>query len=181
MKNNLQLKKFKKLPFALSIILLAGASIIFFVIYSATYKNVAESAELEKGWAGNEKYKEEVADLERFVAAYPTELSDLDSHFIKNPNVVPFLDLVESLGPKVNAETEVTQVDISKDGTSLTVGIRAEGSFESLYKFLKLLENSPFELEVLATSMQGNVPGSDPTVPNIWSGTFKVKLLSFIP
>jgi hypothetical protein len=181
MKNNLQLKKFKKIPFAVAIVLLACSSVAFFVIYRATYKNVAESAELEKGWAGNESYKEEVANLQRFVEAYPTELTSLDSHFIKNPNVVPFLDLVESLGPKVGASTEVTQVDISKDGTSLTVGISADGSFESLYKFLKLLENSPFQLEVIAMNMQGNVTGGDNLTPNVWAGTFKVKLLNFLP
>jgi len=74
----------------------------------------------------------------------------LETHFIKSSDVVPFLNTIEALGPAVGASAEIDSVDTSPDGASLIVELQASGSFGAVYKFLTLLENSPYELNFLS-------------------------------
>ena len=82
----------------------------------------------------------------------------------------------------MGARTEVVLVDMPKDKGGLVVGINATGSFESLYKFFTLLENSPYELDFLSLNMQSQITGGELGENQMarWSADFKVKLLSFI-
>ena len=64
------------------------------------------------------------------------------------------------------------------------VAMEAKGSFPDLYKFLTLLENSPYELELIEVkfSRETEPASSDKTLSaSAWNATFKIKLLSFIP
>jgi hypothetical protein len=178
MKNNF--KKFKKIPFVFSIIFIATTVTVFIFTYHATYNNVAESSNLEQAWQEEESHREEIETLKRILSSFPSDIENFGLHFIKSSDVVPVLNLVEELGPKVEAEAEVVGVDVPKDSSSLTVSIKASGSFEALYKFLRLLENSPYEVEIQSLSMQSEGATEENPVPK-WGATYKVKLLSFLP
>ena len=92
---------------------------------------------------------------------------------------MPFLDLLERLAPQVGADAEVLLVDKAKDGSLLSVDVRVIGNFEAIYKFLTLLENFPYELEIISVDIQKK--GGEGVESSKWEGVFKVKLLSFIP
>lgn len=183
MQNNF--KKFKKLPFFISILLLSFAIFAFTFVYKMTGKNISEAAEIEMQAREDERRYAELQFLELALNTFSPEISRLNSHFVRGNDVVPFLNLVEGLGPLVGAESEVTLVDISKDGASLNVGVSALGSFEALYKFLKLLENSPYELEF--TSMEfrqsggGELGAEEVPQATTWTIDLKIKVISFIP
>jgi translation initiation factor IF-2 len=103
--------------------------------------------------------------------------------------VVPFLDTLEGLATKVGIKAETASVDIAPDSLSLLVKINTSGSFEAIYKFLTLLENSPYELEFTGFDMQKEdsilatpdlVLNKDIKKQNSkWRATFNIKLLSF--
>jgi hypothetical protein len=61
--------------------------------------------------------------------------------------------------------------------------MKASGTFNVLYRFLALLENSPYELEFIGVNMDNGVV-LDTVGKNVaaskWNAIFKVKLLSFI-
>ena len=107
----------------------------------------------------------------------------LESHFTQSSNIVPLLNTIEQLSLKVGAKSKVTSVDISKDKTILMVAVGTSGSFNAVYKFLMLLENSPYELEFVSVDMQKTgaptVSGKIIVSPQ-WEAIFKIKLLSFV-
>ena len=78
----------------------------------------------------------------------------------------------------MGVKAEVVSVDITKDSSSLIVEINASGSFETIYKLIMLLENSPYNLEFISV----NIKDSDTSVgkSSQWTATFQIKLLSFI-
>lgn len=174
-------RKFKKIPLVISTVLLMLSIFLFFFIY----KNIQDSnkifAETQAKWQQEESKRNELKSLERFLAMTKGDKTSLDSHFITSSDVVPFLDSIEKLAPQVKAKTEVTSVDISPGNTSLTVGIKASGTFEGLYKFLTLLENSPYQIEFVSMDMRRTSEGinSKDAAPQ-WSAVFKIKLLSFV-
>jgi len=127
--------------------------------------------------------REETQQLERLVNTLEGERILIDSHFAKSSDVVPFLDKLEEMASLVSVEAEVSSVDVTKDNKTLTVGIKASGRFESLYKFLVLLENSPYELSFLLMDIQRSGGEElNPVNKDVeWQGTFKVRLLTFLP
>jgi len=180
MQNNF--KKFKKVPLILSILLLSFSSLVFFFLYHQTQTNDRASGELEVEWRSEVARRGELKSFDLLLKAIQKERTELDTHYIQNTDIVPFLNMIEKLGPEVGARTEVVLVDMPKDKGGLVVGINATGSFESLYKFFTLLENSPYELDFLSLNMQSQITGGELGENRMarWSADFKVKLLSFI-
>lgn len=175
-------RKFKKVPLIISSILLVVSFLVYFFIYKKINQNNQIFEETQSIWLQEYSKKNEIKSVERYLKTIEEEKALLDSHFIKSSDIVPFLNTIEKLAPQVKASTEVTSVDVLPGNTSLTVGVKASGSFEGLYKFLTLLENSPYQIEFLSMSMRKNeaeIASGDKTVPE-WSAVFKIKLLSFM-
>jgi len=174
-------KKFKKTPFLISIILLFCSCFVFFFLYRTIQNNNTASADTEVKWQSEQNRRDQIQLLDRLLKDIQTERGLLDTHFARGSDVVPFLNLIEKLAPEVGAKAEVALIDVPKDKSGLVVGINSAGSFEALYKFLTLLENSPYELEFISIDLERLGDVADTKVATNWSGVFKVKLLSFIP
>lgn len=181
MKNNF--KKFQKVPLFLSIIFFLLSFFAFILLYKNIQNNNQIFEKAEAQWQMETSKKDEIESLNRSLKMLEKERALLDTHFIQSSDVVPFLDTVEKLAPQVNAKAEVTLVDISPDNISLSVGVKATGTFESLYKFLTLLENSPYQLEFTSMDIkkvdEGTVSSGNAQAGK-WSAVFKIRLLSFV-
>ncbi|OGI75726.1 hypothetical protein A3C67_02995 [Candidatus Nomurabacteria bacterium RIFCSPHIGHO2_02_FULL_42_19] len=182
MQNNFQ--KFKKIPLILSTALLLLSCFVFIFLYRQTQNNYQTSAELEMERQSEVNRQDEIKSLERLLQTIEKEYILLNAHFIQGSDIVPFLNMTEKLAGDAGAKAEVILVEVPKDNSGLVVGVNATGSFEALYKFLTLLENSPYELDfismTLETSAGGGVLDSKNPAPQ-WAAVFKIKLLSFIP
>lgn len=174
------------LPIVIFFILLGSVVLLYREINLNNEKAEALNTELE-----NENVKRnEIKLLNNSIKTIKEDGDLLGTHFAQSSNIVPFLNTVEELAGKVGAEAETTSVDMPADKTSLVVSIKAVGSFTSIYKFLTLLENSPYELEFLGFDIKkGNVTetvleGDSADVLVVrepkWEATFNIKLLSFI-
>lgn len=171
-------KKFKKAPFFLSVLLLALSSAGFFFLFQEVNENKKLTEEARAKWQMEEARRQEIRSLEIFLEDVIVKREEFDSHFARSSNIVPFLDSIEELARRVSAEPEVVSVDSTQDGQGLTVVVRASGSFGALYKFLELLENSPYELEFTTVDISktsGAQAGKD------WEAFFRLNLLSFLP
>ena len=137
----------------------------------------------ENEWQTEAMRRDEIRTLEHSVKIIEGERAQLETHFAQSSDVVPFLDTIEKLSSKAGTKAEVTSVDIAKDNTGLLVGMKASGSFAGVYKFLTLLENSPYELEFDGVDMhQQTILGDGKKVATVrtWNVIFKIKLLSFV-
>lgn len=159
------------------IFFLLSLSVFIFLNFYVNKKNHDATA-LEHQWQLEELRRENVKTLEHFLELKSNERGELDKHFVGSGDVVAFLDLIESLGAQTQAKAEVTLIDIPKDGSGLLIEVKSDGSFSAVYKFLSLLENAPYELEIV--SMEMNASGNSETVVPLWNATFRIKLVSFI-
>lgn len=176
-------KKFKKTPLFISVILLIFSCSVFLFLYKKIGDNKKIAEETQTKWQIEATRRDEIRSLERSIKDIDEERNLLESHFAQSSNVVPFLDTIEQLALEAKARSEITSVDILKNKKGLSVMVKASGSFESIYKFLTLLENSPYELEFVSANIQNlsarTVSDKKGIVPQ-WEAVFNIQLLSFV-
>jgi len=180
MKNN-----FQKIPLITSFLIFILFSAVLFLLYKGiNVKNEnaeAKAATLE----GELNRREDLKSLNLTLRKLEDQLASLGTHFAKSSDVVPFLDTVERLAPLAGVRAEVNSVNTAgSNGVSnseLLVELRAEGSFQAVYKFLGLLENSPYELEFLSMDLHRVPTTEEGGETRVWEAIFRVRLLSFIP
>lgn len=172
---------FPKFLFLLSLILLVASSALFFFLYREIKSTDAEAEQLAANWQTEAKRRENMKTVEQSLKKVEIEKMMLETHFAKSSDVVPYLDMIEKLARDVGAWAEVLEVDFPKDNVGLVVQVHAEGSFTSLYKFITLLENSPYEMEFNAMDLK-KLDSGDPEAKgeSAWSVTLGVKLLTFV-
>jgi hypothetical protein len=137
-----------------------------------------------KEWQQEEKKREEINSLNRSLKMIDVEKNKLATHFVQSSDVVPFLNTIEAMAPKVGVSTEIVYVDTSMDNNELLLGVNVLGKFEGIYKFITLLENSPYEIKFVSMDLNRK-DELDLTKPNNnpspqWVANLRIKLLSFI-
>lgn len=169
---------FQKILLPLSVILFLVFCYSSYFLYNETKRNDLLAIDTDIKWQAEARYQEEIISLNQGIKMIEQEKKEIEEHFVSPSDLVPFLDTLEELALKVGITAETTSVDLSSDGSSLLVGLKTEGNFGSVYKFLTLLENSPYELEFSSVNL------SKKTIQNIggnssWQAEFGIKLLSF--
>lgn len=187
MKNN-----FPKVQLSISITFFLLSCVVFFFFFRATNNN-NKAVQLKEGeWQREATKRDEIKSLDSSIEKIAKEKAELEMHFAKSSDIVPFLDTIEKLAPLSGAKADITSVDILNDHSGLMVHVRASGTFESLYKFLTLLENAPYELEFVGVDLRREVGGevsletpegvvvNKKVIKPRWGATFEIKLLSFV-
>lgn len=169
----------KKTQISFSILLFIFSCGIFYYLYNKIEENNINTKEVDIELQEQIKYLDEIRLLRRGVEIIEKEKIELEKHFTQSSNLVPFLDTIEGLARKVGATAETVSVDISSDNLNLFVGLKAEGSFASLYKFITLLENSPHELEFTSLDLSREITQNTKSTPK-WVVRIRIKLISFI-
>lgn len=155
------------------------SSFVFYFILNQINDSKSSTKIMYEEWQNEEDRREVIKSLDRSIKEIELEKKSIESHFVSSSDVVPFLDFFEQSALKVNAETEVSSVSVSVENDSILVDLKTKGSFESLYKYITLLENAPYELEissfVLSKENSNIIAGN-----TAWSLSLKIKLLSFV-
>lgn len=150
---------------------------VWIVLYRQIQKNKKTTGELQVQLEEDVATKQKALTLQRLMSDLGEETDSFESHFVKNTDIVPFLNTIESLAKQVGAKAVINTVDTPEDPPSLLIGIKASGSFESMYKFMALLENAPYELQILGFDLKKG--GSSEEEVGAWSATLEVKVVSF--
>src|SRR3989339_237063 len=174
---------FPKIQLLVSTIIFLFAVFLFFFFSNMINDNNIGFQFKEEKWQIETFKRDEIRMLNASMKTIEEEKSQLEKHFAKSSDIVPFLDTIEALALKTGAKAETTSVDIEANNASLLVGMKATGTFNSLYKFLTLLENSPYELKFMGMNLNkenGTDPVGKNTTSREWNVIFKIKLLSFV-
>ncbi|MGH7249515.1 MAG: hypothetical protein ACREGC_00930, partial [Minisyncoccia bacterium] len=168
--------------FILSLVFLVLCFGVFFFLYQMINNNTQKTQKNLVAFETEASRREDIRSLDRSLQKVADARAELDTHFAQSSDVVPFLDTVEKLAPEAGAQAQVSSVDTLPNKTGLVVGLKASGSFEALYKFMTLLENSPYELNFLSMDLsQSTGIGADKAVGGGgWTANLKIQLLSFI-
>lgn len=179
--------KFSKIQLVSATAFFIFSCFMFFFLYRQIELNSYKSETVLNSWGQETQRRAEITSLNYSMKSIDGEIKQLNQHFISSSDVVPFLNTVEGWGPKVNVNVEILSVDASSDNKELNVVINASGSFEGVYKFLNLLENSPYEINIYFLDLKKkedfNVSDSNKKINSNpkWELDLKIKLLSFVP
>jgi hypothetical protein len=179
MKNN-----FQKIPLFLSLIFFIFFCFAFVFLYQEINNNNQKAELGMTTWQKEANRRDDIASLNQSLQKIEGDRVLLETHFAKSSDIVPFLDTIEKLAPVAGALAQVDSVNTLANNTGLMVGLKASGSFEAIYKFLTLLENSPYELDFLSMDIHKlTAPDAlGKTVNDLkWEAIFKIQLLSFVP
>jgi len=179
MKNN-----FQKILLLVSLVSLVLFCFAFVFLYKKINNNNKKTQQDEINLQIETLRRDNIASLNQILQEIAPDIALLDSHFIKSSDVVPFLNIIEKLASEAGVSAKIDSVDLKTDNSGLMVGFKASGDFEAIYKFLILLENSPYELEFVSMDIRKlDLPDvSDKNSKNSdWEAIFKIQLLSFIP
>jgi len=160
------------------------ASLIFVFLYRETMNNHKISEDSFSEWKKESSKRDEIMSLNRSIASVTEKKNLLETHFAKSSDVVPFLDFLENLAKTVGVKAGVSLVDLPEKEAGLIVEMKVAGDFKTIYKFLKLLESSPYQLELTSVNLQ-NVAQEETTNKSSdkkteWEALLRIKLLSFI-
>lgn len=159
----------------LSLLFTIISCLIFYFFYNEILENKKSTEVLYNEWKTEENRREIIKSLDRTISKIQDKKSKIESHFVSSSDVVPFLDFFEKSAFLVNAKSEVSSVSIPNDNSTINVSLNVNGTFDSIYKYVNLIENAPYELQINSFTL--NKIGN----PNIWNLNLQIKLLSFIP
>lgn len=168
---------------AVCVLMLGGAVWVYITIVQthATVESLRDTARVAS--------RDDVVSLKRAIRAFNTHRDVFERTFIKEKDVFSFIDAVESLGEHFGATTVAQQVvveDVARDGTThqyqtvedsqrshgtLTLTLRADGSWESVMKLLLALEQLPRAMRI--TDVRFNALYDQKTQTVLWSALFE--------
>jgi hypothetical protein len=172
----------------LSIVFFLLTSTVFVFLYTKTMSNHKISEDNLLKWEKEYLKQDEINTLNRSIASVEEKKNLLETHFAKSSDVVPFLDFLENLAKNAGLQAGVSLVDLPEKEDGLIIEMKTTGDFKTTYKFLKLLENSPYQLELISVDLQ-NGAKKEEVSPNSttqtaqkteWEALLRIKLLSFI-
>lgn len=175
---------FQKKSLIFSIILFLCVSFIFVFLYREVDSKREILQQAQEKWHIETTHRENAKSLINSIETIKSERSLLETHFVQSSDVVPFLDTIEKLAKEIGVKAEIVSVDIDKNSSSLIVEMKAQGSFEIVYKLIMLLEHSPYNLEFVLANIQNqneeNVSTNKTNKFQLWTATFQIKVLSFV-
>lgn len=129
----------------------------------------------------NKKYN----DIEILSKSNKISVEDqisFDSHFVDKSEIANFFDSLEKLAEKIKLETEILSANEDEIKGDFTLELKSKGSFENIYRFLLLLENSQYMIEIMSINMQKEHQDETQNITKnpIWTLHLKIKLLSFV-
>lgn len=167
-----------------SVILFLFASFIFLFLYKEINNKRVATQQAQEKWQTENSHRENMRSLVNSIKTIESERKLLETHFVQNSDIVPFLDTIERLAREAGVKAEVVSVDVTKDIPSLIVEMKAQGNFETIYKLVVLLENSQYDLRFASVNIQNqneqDISASKTNKAQLWTAAFRIKVLSFV-
>lgn len=174
---------FPKITLPFSILFFISSCLVFSFMHKQIGKNNSLAEENNTVWQNEMTRRSILSSMDHSLKIIAPEIAQLETHFAESSDVVPFLNSIENIAQKVGVQAEVLSVDVPANDKVLSVVMNASGHFEEVYKFLTLLENSPYQLEFTLVDVRRSGEMDTPILKGAkteWNASIKMNLLSFI-
>lgn len=94
------------------------------------------------------KKNAELNTIKKTITATEEDRAKLAAYFVTDQSIVSFLEYLESLGALTNTNTAITTVSEDKDSSTATIILSSIGSYSDTIRFIELLENMPYRMEI---------------------------------
>ena len=162
----------------MAILLFVFACFLFFYLHKGIRRNEQVFMDAQSAWQREEQRLAEIRSIDRSIGMVQEEKLEFESHFANSLDIVPFLDDLEALARQAGAFAEVTSVKERPGDIGLDVSLRANGKFDAIYKMLRLIENSHYEIKVISSDMQiDSIAGPE---SSDWRAVFQLRLITYL-
>lgn len=182
---------------ALCTVLVLGVFGGYFYFRSIIKDTVHSSADAMAEIASEQLSRSNMFALKKAMSETETDREMLQSYFVKEDDVVKFIELIEGLGKKTNTIVQITQAQASQDpkkASTLFISLSSSGTFADVTHFLVLLENLPHDMSVnkvllsvettpeqtVVDQKTGKIISSKPGTKS-WTADVDINLLSYQP
>jgi Tfp pilus assembly protein PilO len=153
----------------------------FSLLYLKLKKNHDELKEINTEYNQEQERRKEVKFLNDVLSEIEEEINYFNSHFVIDSEIVGFFGEIEEIAKNVGVEAEVVSVgEPSPYQSGVTVGVDFSGDFESVYKFVLLLENSKYELKIESIRIVKETYAQEELTYTSWKGDLVLRVTSFI-
>ncbi len=116
--------------------------------------------------------------IEGFLEKTASDRIIISQGFIGNDDLLRFIEDIEKVGNESGIEVNVESASLAAGNSKLgpSFRLRAQGNFSQVFKYMLLLENTPYEIsfeDISFTSSAGEKGKKN------WLGTFVIRLLSY--
>lgn len=158
------------LPGAVALLVSVGAYVgLTYVIYGLQEDRALLALEI-----GSRELQEEYIQSLHLLAKETREgRVELESYFVSRDNPARFLSTLEEIGRDADVVLEVAALDesipLSEEGElpygTISVTYDIEGTWMSVYRFIRMLEHAPYALTVVSYAADRRAAGED-----VWEG-----------
>ncbi len=131
----------------------------------------------------------DTAKLKRALEDSANARADIDLYFVDQNGVADFLTSLEAFGPQSGAKISISNADINdksisdqtdKSPKTLKISMSATGTFSQIYRLEKLIENAPYDLDILRSHMvRSDTLDSKGNTQTSWNLSLDLELKSF--
>lgn len=151
----------------------ALAITLCFYLYSVIQKQKMETGEILKKSALIAEKIQNLKLLESQMDGFKKDSEKIETIFLKEENVVGFLESLEKTGEDIGVLTEIASAAINKGSKGIVFQINLKGDFEKIFQYLVLLENLPHQIVFEGLNMYPE--------DNLWHSKIAIRIISFLP
>lgn len=150
--------------------LLAGILAAYGFWYTVVGKASAESAELAGQIRELSQESARVASAKEALVSLAADESAVNQYFVRQEDVVPFLEGVENTGKALGATVEVVSVaaETANGRNRIKLSLKISGSFDSVLRTLGALEYGPYDSSITNLAFD-TVPTDSEGAPVRWT------------
>lgn len=178
----LQLNKTKKLLLIVSALTIAV--LVLYIVFFLQIREKNKNISLLKNEADLVIQKEgRLRSIQQLISDTKDEREKLSTYFVGKDGAVEFIEKIESLEADTGAVIDITSVSVddigdvvNEDAELLRLLFKAEGSWQSIYQLLSLIESLPFNVSVTQANLEGQfvLGEEDEIIDTLWSGNFAI-------
>lgn len=160
--------------FILNISALLGCLSLFSMVKSqreSAKEAIRNSSILEKKIQG-------VKLLESQIDKIREDKKKIDSVFLKEEDIVKFIETLEDLGKKTDILIKISSAEIGKGSENPKLRISANGSFQDIFHYIILLENLPNQIAFDNLNLVKKSSGDEKN--GEWESGIEISIMSFL-
>lgn len=172
----------RRIPFAFYVLLLAciGIGVLYMYMHAEILRKNLEIGVGVRAQTGVGVTEGHLSVLKKTLGEHEVELKRISGHFVKNNDVVAFIQLIEKFGQSQKIELKISSLEEEEStaGTEtvpeslelLRVQFVASGSWNDLVNLLVFVESMPYATRI--EQVQFKKVGEGFTKTGKWSGFF---------
>ncbi|MBU3925929.1 hypothetical protein KJ763_02040 [Patescibacteria group bacterium] len=146
------------------------------------YSEIKDQREAVKERINSVKLLEEKSQNVKLLSSQTEDIAinkeKLESAFLKEENIIGFIEKLESIGKEVNVSVKIFSAEIGKGSDSPRLRINLKGTFQNIFGYITLLENLPYQISFDSLNLVKKVSGDEKI--GDWDSDIEISIISFL-